>query len=191
MIDIYLFLCHLGTIQMPFYYAFIGIFLRIYCEFIVFLTLSVVYYRSSLLHFLCNFLGSLSVYVTSCFMFMFQPCFAQNQRPFWPSFAYLSCGGELVENVIVALFSRLKSDSWLLKQIILDEASLDLEFAIEANLHKPAKPRGVIITNSFGITWQKWILTFVKLLKSFSKFFFIPLKMLSFVCVNLKTFAIA
>ena len=43
-------------------------------------------------------------------------------------------GGELVEDVVVPLLGRLGRDPGLFEQVVLDEAALDLELGVEADL---------------------------------------------------------
>ena len=54
---------------------------------------------------------------------------------------YLSSSCELVEDMIVSLFSGLGCDPGLFKQVVLNEATLDLELGVETDLHETSKSR--------------------------------------------------
>lgn len=64
----------------------------------------------------------------------------------------MSSGSELVEDMIVSLLRGLGGDPGLFQKIILDDASLDLEFRIEAHLHESSKSRGVVISDRLCVT---------------------------------------
>ena len=66
--------------------------------------------------------------------------------------SYLSSGSKLVEDMIVSLLRGLGGDPGLFQKIILDDASLDLEFRIEAHLHESSKSRGVVISDRLCVT---------------------------------------
>ena len=71
------------------------------------------------------------------------------------SFSYLCSSCELVKDMIVSFFTGLEGDSWLLKQVVLDETALDLELAVETNLHEATEARRVVISDRLGISCKQ------------------------------------
>ena len=67
---------------------------------------------------------------------------------------YLSSGSELIEDMIVSLLGGLGCDSGLFQKVILDDTALDFELGVEADLHEPSEPRGVVIPDRLGIAWN-------------------------------------
>ena len=68
---------------------------------------------------------------------------------------YLSSGSELVEDMVVSLLRGLGRDPGLFQKVILDDAAFDLELGVEAHLHEPSKPGRIVVSDRFGIAWNK------------------------------------
>ncbi len=54
--------------------------------------------------------------------------------------------------MVVSLLRRLRRDPRLLEQVVLDDAALDLELGVEADLHEAAEAGGVVVADRLGIS---------------------------------------
>ena len=57
--------------------------------------------------------------------------------------------------MVVPLVGALRGDPRLLEQIVLDDAALDLELAVEADLHEAAEARAVVVADRLGVPCKK------------------------------------
>ena len=68
------------------------------------------------------------------------------------NFTYTRGSYELVEYVVVALLGGLSGDAGLLEEVVLDDAALDLELGVEADLHEAAETGGIVVADSFRVS---------------------------------------
>ena len=68
------------------------------------------------------------------------------------NFTYTSGSDELVEYVVVPLLGGLSGDAGLLEEVVLDDAALDLELGVEADLHEAAEAGGIVVADRFRVS---------------------------------------
>ena len=76
-------------------------------------------------------------------------------NPSDPDPSHLGRGSELIEHVVVPLLFGLEGDPRLLEEVVLDHTALDLEPGVEADLHEPAEPGGVVVADRLGVACKR------------------------------------
>ena len=57
--------------------------------------------------------------------------------------------------MIVPLVLPLERNPGLFEEVVLHHAALDVPGAVEADLHKLAKPARVVVADRLGVTWTQ------------------------------------